>query len=99
MCIRDSGKPATGTTTSTLTATSYVTTTVTDYMMGTTHITRDHTSQGTWASSTTYSTEIETYAIRAFPTEAGVETISPTSKLAYLACSRDCMFLHLKQLH
>ena len=73
------GEPATGTTTSTLTATIYITTTVTDYLMGTTHITRDHTSQGTWASLTTYSTEIETYIIRASPTGTGVETLSTIS--------------------
>ncbi|CCC70380.1 hypothetical protein NCAS_0E03100 [Naumovozyma castellii] len=70
------GKPATGTTTSTLTATSYITTTTTDYPMGTTHITKDYTSEGTWSSSVTYSTAVETYIIKILSTGTGIETLS-----------------------
>lgn len=56
--------PMTGTTTITFPQTRNVTTTVTEYLMGTTHLSKVFTSTGTWQSTSTYSTTVETYVIR-----------------------------------
>ena len=57
-------QPATGTTTLIDTVTSYVTVTMTEYEGGTIDLTSYHYTTGTWESTVTFSSDVETYVIR-----------------------------------